>query len=136
MPIDPVQLVTDQLETVFALDSTLQAIIPRQVEAQIAVQGWSSDVLTDQQNVYVGLLALKSIIPRLLLTFAQEVEKAEGGHAKVQFQKAYEYLKQLQGEVKEQLTAAAKETDPSDVELYMTLPPWPGVGMQKWEDPD
>lgn len=111
------QLVVDQLEPVFALDTTLEAAIPRQIEAQIALQGWAIASIDDQKSVYVAKLATKSLIPRLLLKFSQEVQEAEAGPAKTVFADAIKFLEALQKELAEQIKSAAWEADPEDVDL-------------------
>jgi hypothetical protein len=119
MAIDPVQLVKDQLEPVILLDTTIYDVIPRQVEAQIALQGLVAAEITDQQAVYVSILATAGLIPRLLIKFAQEVKKAKGGPAEVEFQDAVKFLEALQKTLAEQRKQAAKEVDPDDaVEPY------------------
>ncbi|MEW6351297.1 MAG: hypothetical protein AB1646_19760 [Thermodesulfobacteriota bacterium] len=131
MAIDSVQLVRDQLDAVLELDPAIGDVIPRQVEAQTALQGYDTVAMSDAQRVYVAILATKGMIPRLLLKFSQEVQEAEGGPAKVKFQEAVEFLKALQAELKEQVKQAAKEADPEDA---TDLPgtPWPGCGMRRW----
>jgi hypothetical protein len=128
--IDPVQLVKDQLEPVLTLDTTIEAAIPGQVEAQIALQGLDAGAITDQQRVYVSVLATYALIPRLLLKFAQKVKKAKGGSAEAEFHDASDFLKLLQGQLKDQIKAAAKETDPADaVEPYIG-PSYPKPDVQ------
>jgi len=127
MAVDMVQLVKDQFEPVLGLDPTIEAAIPRQVEAQIALQGWIAAGLTDQQRVYISILATKGLIPRLLAKFAQEIQRVKGGPAETEFQNAVEFLKALQTELNSQVKAAAKQTDPADVETDRKPSPWTGV---------
>lgn len=114
MAISAEQLVKDQLAPVFELDSTIEAAIPRQVEAQIALQGWGISDVTDQRAVYVAVLSTKALIPRLLLKFSQEVQQAEAGPAKAVFQDACKFLEALAKELETQAKAAAFEADPED----------------------
>ncbi len=114
MAISAIQLVKDQLEPVLTLDTTIEAAIPRQVEAQIALQGWPLSSMTDQRSVYISLRATQALIPRLLLKFSQSLKKAVGGPAETEFQDAVNFLQALQKELAEQVKAAAKEVDPED----------------------
>jgi hypothetical protein len=114
MAVDAVQLVTDQLDPVFTLDAGLAAAIPRQVAAQIALQGWTSAALSEQQTVYISTLATLALIPRLLMKFAQEVKKAKGGDSEAEFMDAIEFLKVLQKALESQANRAAHEAAPED----------------------
>ena len=76
--IDSAQLAMDQLDPVIALDPTISLAVSRQVEAVTALHSWIGVALTDQQRVYVRLLALKAMIPRLLLKFAQGIRSKAG----------------------------------------------------------
>ena len=128
MSIDSAQLAMDQLDPVVALDPTISLAVTRQVEAVTALHSWIGVALTDQQRVYVGLLALKAMIPRLLLKFAQGIKKAKGGVADAEFQAAEKFLLHLQSEVNDQLERAAKEAAPDDVTLQ--IPAYPAVGVK------
>jgi hypothetical protein len=114
MAVSAIQLVTDQLEPVFTLDTTLEAAISRQVDAQIALQGWAVSDVTDQRSVRIAILSTKALIPRLLLKFAQEVQQAEAGPAKAVFQDACKFLEALMKELEAQVKAAAWEEEPED----------------------
>lgn len=114
MAVSAIQLVTDQLEPVLLLDPTIEAAIPRQVDAQIALQGWAVSAVTDQRAVYIAILSTKALIPRLLLKFSQEVQTAEAGPAKAVFQDACRFLEALQNELEQQAKAAAREAAPDD----------------------
>lgn len=126
MAIDISQLVKDQLAPVLELDTGIEGSIPRQIEAQMALQGLCLDTMTPGKSVYIALLATKSLIPRLLLTFAQEIKKAKGGEAETEFYDAIEFLKVLQAELEKQIRSAAHEVSPEDVPEN---PAWPGVGI-------
>jgi len=126
--IDSQQLVMDQLDPVVALDPTISIAVTRQVEAVTALHSWVHAALTDRQRVYVSLLALKAMIPRLLLKFAQGIKKAKGGPADAEFQAAEKFLLHLQKEVNEQLERAAKEASPDDVTIL--LPAYPAIGVK------
>ena len=128
MSIDSTQLVMDQLDPVIALDPTISLAVSRQVEAVTALQSWVGAALSDQQRVYVSLLTLKAMIPRLILTFAKRIKKAKGGVADAEFQAAEKFLVQLEKEVNDQLERAAKEAAPDDMTLQ--LPAYPLVGVK------
>jgi len=128
MAVDAVQLVKDQLDPVLTLDPGLDAAIPRQVEAQIVLQGWSAATITEKQAVYISVLATKAMIPRLLNKAMQEVKKAKGGPAETEFQDMVEFLKALQKELADQVKAAAHEAAPEDVITDPTR--WPGAGIR------
>ncbi|MGC8602141.1 MAG: hypothetical protein ACP5VS_00465 [Desulfomonilaceae bacterium] len=128
MTIDSAQLAMDQLDPVIVLDPTISLAVTRQVEAVTALKGWTEAALTDQQRVYVSLLALKAMIPRLLLKFGQGIKKAKGAVADAEFQAAEKFLLYLQSEVNDQSERAAKEAAPDDVTL--DLPAYPAVGVK------
>lgn len=124
-------LVEIDLNPVFALDTGLQATINDRIEAEVALQGWTLGDLDDQKSVYIAALVTKSYIPRLLLKFAQEVQRAKGGKAEAEFAKAIDYLKQLREECDDRIQRAAAEADPEDVLLDPVR--WPGIGPVAWD---
>jgi hypothetical protein len=126
MSVDPQQLALDLLDPVVSLDATLSAAVSRQIDAQTALQEYTTP-LTDKQSVYVSVLAVKALIPRLLLRFAQELKKAVGGPAEAEFQDAIRFLEALQKEMTAQARAAALAVDPEDIEGLTTPPPLVGV---------
>ena len=128
MAVNSVTLVLDLLDPVLVLDAEISGAVNRAVEAQVALQGWSDSTVTDQQKVYIALLSLRFLIPRLLLKFAQKVKKAQGGSAVAEYDKAISYLESLQETLTEQIRAAAHEVDPSDL-IDNLLVRWPGVGV-------
>lgn len=128
MAISSVQLVLDQLEPILGLDPTMSAAIPRQVEAQIALQGWSVASITDQRAVYIALRATQAMIPRLLIKCSQSLKKAVGGPAETEWQDAVNFLQALQKELADQIKAAAKEVDPEDaLDTSATRPTLAGI---------
>lgn len=129
MAVDAVQLVRDQLEPVISKDPTLDAAIVRQVEAKIALQGWTPSELTEQQEVYISVLATKGLVPRLLIWAGQRLKAAKGGPAEAEWQDLVRFLEALQRELTAQVKEAAKEADPEDVEPE-TPARWPGVGVE------
>ena len=108
-----IQLVRDQLEPVLLLDPTIEEAIPRQVEAQVALQNYGPD-LDDRKMVYVSVRATQALIPRLLLKFSQKVQKAKGGPAEAEFADAVKFLEILQRTLEELAKVAAWEADPQD----------------------
>jgi hypothetical protein len=132
--VNPISLVESDLEVVFVLDTTLQARIPDRVAAVVALQGWTLLDLDDQKSVYVAALTTQAFIPRLLLKFAQEIKKAEGGKSKVEFTNAVDYLKALQAQIETILQEYAKHAQPVDVLPLVELNTirWPGVGPVSW----
>lgn len=132
MAIDPVSLVVIDLSPVFALDPTLEDNIPAKVDAQCAIKGWTVADLDDAKAAYIALLTTKSFVTRLLLKFAQEIQKVQGGKAETEFVKAINYLKALQDELADQIKQAAVNVDPAVSEAVSALPNWPGVGPVGW----
>lgn len=128
MAVNPTALVLDLLDPVLVLDSEISGAVTRAVEAQQALQGWGEDAISDQQKVYIALLSLRFLIPRLLLKFAQKVKKAQGGTAVAEYDKAISYLESLQSTLAEQIKAAAHEVDPTDILDNPVR--WPGVGVK------
>ena len=136
MAVDPISLVTSDLEVCFILDTTLEARIPERVEAAAAIEGWTLlDLADDQKAVYVAALATQAFIPRLLLKFAQELKKVEGGKAKTEFMNAIDYLKALSTQLETTIQTYAKHSDTMDVLPLVELNTirWPGVAPVKWE---
>ena len=128
MAISATQLVLDQLEPVLGMDPTMSAAIPRQVEAQIALQGWSVASITDQRAVYIALRATQAMIPRLLIKCSQSLKKAVGGPAETEWQDAVNFLQALQKELADQIKMAAKEVDPEDaIDTSATRPTLAGI---------
>jgi len=119
MAVNAVQLVTDQLSPVLALDADLPAKIGRQVEAQIVLQGWSAVGLDDQKTVYVSVLATQALLTPLILLFSQrqKLKRAKGGTSEAEYQEAIDFLKALQEQLKAQVKLAAKEAAPEDAEV-------------------
>ena len=112
-------------------DATLATDIPTEIEAQIALQGWVEGDLTEQQKVYVSLLTLKGLVPRLLLLFSSKLKSAKGGPAETEWQEAIDFLKELRKEVKEQVETAQHEAFPEDLEKDVITPP----PMAGWRAP-
>ena len=128
MAISATQLVLDQLEPVLGMDPTMSAAIPRQVEAQIALQGWSVASITDQRAVYIALRATQAMIPRLLIKCSQSLKKAVGGPAETEWQDAVNFLEELGKQLSDQIKMAAKEVDPEDaIDTSATRPTLAGI---------
>lgn len=131
MAIDPIQLVRDQFTPILSQSDWLADAIPRQVEAQTALQGLIPGALTDGQKVYIATLTAFALIPPLLLELAGKVQKAKGGTSEVEYREAQEYLELLQKQLKEQVKMAAKEVAPEDVEDTGRKPS-PYAGVESW----
>jgi hypothetical protein len=129
MAIDAVQLVKDQFDPILGLDPGLEAAIPRQIEAQIALQGWTAAGISDQRAVYISVLATQALIPRLLNKFAQEIKRAKGADSEAEFMDAIEFLKALQKQLEQQVNRAAREAAPEDEQGERILSP-PLVGVR------
>ena len=129
MAVSSTTLALDMLSPVLTLDNGITAAVTRAVEAQTALKEWDGILLTDAQKVYIALLSVKQMIPRLLLLFTQEIKTAKGGTAVVEYHKAIEFLQSLMIEVKDQIRQAAQLVDPSDNWEDVELIRWPGVGV-------
>lgn len=129
MAVNSVTFALDMLAPVLSLDDGITAATTRAVEAQTALQGWDGILMSEKQKVYIGLLSVKGMIPRLLLLFAQKIKSAKGGSASVEYHKAVEFLQALQTEIKDQVRQAAHEVDPTDNWEDVELIRWPGVGV-------
>ncbi len=117
MAIDAVQLTKDQFAPILTKSDWLtDAIVSRQVEAQTALQGLTPGTLTDQQKVYISVLAAYALIGPLLGEFAGKVQKAKGGPAEVEYRDAQDFLELLQKQLAQQVKMAAKEVAPEDVD--------------------
>lgn len=129
MAVNSQTLAMDLLDPITTLDTGISSAVSRAIEAQTVLQGWGGVLLTDPQKVYVALLAVKQLIPRLLLKFADKIKSAKGGSAAVEYQKAVEFLEALREELKDQIRQAAHEVDPTDNWEDVELIRWPGVGV-------
>ena len=114
MDTDINQLVSDQFDPILALDPTIADAIPRQVDAQIKLQGYAVSSLTEQQGVYISVLATAAMVPRVLLKFSLKVGEVKGGPAEAKFVEAIKYLEALERSLNEQIKRAAWEADPED----------------------
>lgn len=128
MAIDIATLVQDQLDPILTLDTTITAAVTRRVDAEIAVQGWNLATITDGEKVYIADLTLQAMLPRLIMKFTNELKKAKGGPAEVEFQSAIDFLKALQQQVKDKVKQTAAQVDPGDT-IDPTRPAWPSVGF-------
>lgn len=129
MAIDPVQLVKNQLSVLFELDSSIESVIDGQVEAEIARQGWGVNELTDQRAVYIADWATYALLPRIILKFSQELSKARGGPAEVEYQNAIEGLKVLMAQLRDKINSTAKKIDPAEATPVEDLARWPSTGI-------
>ena len=131
MSVSANQLVLDQLDPILALDTTITAAILRRVDAEIAVQGYATLTMTDAEQAYIGDLVLQAMLPRLILKFSQELKKAKGGPAEVEFQSAIDFLKTLQSQIKDKIKQTASQVDPGDTVDYSNVA-WPSTGFRSF----
>lgn len=129
MAVDPATIALDMLYPILSLDEGITAATNRAVEAQTALQGWDGILMSEKQKVYIGLLAVKHMIPRCLLDFTRQIKSAKGGTAAVEYQKAIDFLQALQTEIKDQIKQAAHEVDPTDNWEDVEIVRWPGCGV-------
>lgn len=129
MAVSSTTVALDMLAPILTLDDGITAAVTRAVEAQTALKEWDGILLSESQKVYVALLAVKQLIPRLLLIFTQKIKVAKGGSASVEYHKAVEFLEALQVEIKDQIKQAAHAVNPSDNWEDVELIRWPGVGV-------
>jgi hypothetical protein len=129
--IDPVQLAKDQLDVFFTKDPGLEGKIPRQVEAQAALEGWTVAGLTDPQAVYVSALAVDALLFRLIGVFTDEIKKAKGGTSEAEFQDLLGLAKLMQQQCQAGITRAAKEVKPADNLDPYRPPAYPKPGVRK-----
>lgn len=131
MAVSANQLVLDQLDPILSLDTTITAAILRRVDAEIAIQGYALLTMTDAEQAYIGDLVLQAMLPRLILKFSQDLKKAKGGPAEVEFQSAIDFLKQLQSQLKDKIKQTASQVDPGDTVEYSNVA-WPSVGFRSF----
>lgn len=131
MAVSASQLVLDQLDPILSLDATITQAITRRVDAEIAIQGYAILTMTDAEQAYIGDLVLQAMLPRLILKFSQELKKAKGGPAEVEFQTAIDFLKTLQSQLKDKIKQTASQVDPADA-IDPTRPAWPSVGFRSF----
>lgn len=131
MAVNAATLVLDQLDPILSMDTTITAAITRRVDAEIAVQGYATLTMTDAEQAYIGDLVLQAMLPRLILKFSQELKKAKGGPAEVEFQSAIDFLKTLQTQLKDKIKQTASQVDPGDTVDYSNVA-WPSVGFRSF----
>ena len=131
MTISASQLVLDQIDPILTLDPTITAAVTRRVDAEIAVQGYAMATATDAEMVYISDLTLQALIPRMILKFTQELKKAKGGPAEVEFQSAIDFLKALQTQLKDKVKQTAAQVDPGDT-LDVVNVAWPSTGFRSF----
>lgn len=131
MAVNAATLVLDQLDPILSMDATITAAITRRVDAEIAVQGYATLTMTDAEQAYIGDLVLQAMLPRLILKFSQELKKAKGGPAEVEFQSAIDFLKTLQAQLKDKIKQTASQVDPGDTVDYSNVA-WPSVGFRSF----
>ena len=131
MAVNAATLVLDQLDPILSLDTTITAAITRRVDAEIAIQGYATLTMTDAEQAYIGDLVLQAMLPRLILKFSQELKKAKGGPAEVEFQSAIDFLKTLQTQLKDKIKQTASQVDPGDTVDYSNVA-WPSVGFRSF----
>jgi hypothetical protein len=131
MAVSAATLVLDQIDPILSLDTTITAAITRRVDAEIAIQGYSTLTMTDAEQAYIGDLVLQAMLPRLILKFSQELKKAKGGPAEVEFQSAIDFLKALQQQLKDKIKQTASQVDPGDTVDYSNVA-WPSTGFRSF----
>lgn len=131
MAVNAATLVLDQIDPILSLDTTITAAITRRVDAEIAIQGYSTLTMTDAEQAYIGDLVLQAMLPRLILKFSQELKKAKGGPAEVEFQSAIDFLKALQQQIKDKIKQTASQVDPGDTVDYSNVA-WPSTGFRSF----
>ena len=131
MAVSAATLVLDQIDPILSLDTTITAAITRRVDAEIAIQGYSTLTMTDAEQAYIGDLVLQAMLPRLILKFSQELKKAKGGPAEVEFQSAIDFLKALQQQIKDKIKQTASQVDPGDTVDYSNVA-WPSTGFRSF----
>lgn len=115
MAISISNLVEKRLAPALVLDTDLLTDIPTEIEAQIALQGWSDSTMTDAEKVLIAIYTIKALIPRLLLIYSAEIKRVKGGPAETEFQDIIDFLKELRKEVNEQIKQAQAEVSPEDI---------------------
>lgn len=131
MAVSAATLVLDQIDPILSMDTTITAAITRRVDAEIAIQGYSTLTMTDAEQAYIGDLVLQAMLPRLILKFSQELKKAKGGPAEVEFQSAIDFLKTLQQQLKDKIKQTASQVDPGDTVDYSNVA-WPSTGFRSF----
>ena len=131
MAVNAATLVLDQIDPILSLDTTITSAITRRVDAETAIQGYSTLTMTDAEQAYIGDLVLQAMLPRLILKFSQELKKAKGGPAEVEFQSAIDFLKTLQQQLKDKIKQTASQVDPGDTVDYSNVV-WPSTGFRSF----
>jgi hypothetical protein len=127
MAIDIESVVKVKLAPALLIDTDIETDLPIEIESQIALQGWSEVTLSEAQKVYIALLTLRGLIPRLLLAYSAEIKKVKGGPAEVEFNEAIKFLQLLSTEVAAQIKQAQREVAPEDdLETIFLSPPQVG----------
>jgi uncharacterized alpha-E superfamily protein len=130
MAVTTKNVVVIRLRPVMDIDDRLDTDIDLVIEEQIAVRGWDAASLTDPQAVYVGLLALRSLIPRLITHAMNELQSAVSGEERQEWENRAQLLKLMAKQVEEELEEVAAAADPEEVEEQRSAPP-PLAGVRE-----
>lgn len=134
--MDVAQLVINRLRPVLDADPDFAADLPLEIQAQCALLGWDSSLLTEPETVYVAALVLQAFaIPRLITACMNLAVSVDAGPAKTQWEQRTEMLKRLAKTIDKQVKAAAEKAAPEEMEDERPAPP-PLVGIVRVGDPE
>lgn len=124
------QLVETRIQPVFLIKADFGQTVATEIEAQIALKGWISAALTDQERVYIAALTLEALMVPLLFLYPEEIQEITTGEQTVKLPPRDRFFELLRKAIADLKQTAAKAAAPADAEAEADKPvPWPGVGV-------
>ncbi len=129
MAIDIDQLVKSRIKPALIIDPSVEDDIPGEIEAQVALQGWTPEALTEPQKVYVAALTLEGLMPRLLLTYPEEAQEVSEGPERIRLPSRDQFMRLLQAAISALKATATKVITGEDEagDKAPSAPPLAGV---------
>lgn len=130
MAVDILETVKRRIRPLLTITPDFVNEIPGEIADQIALQGWTLEDMNDKQRLYVAASALEALLPNIVLTYADELEKRIVGPETVEMPSRAEFMKLLKEAIEALKTSAAREAAPEDVAEPSTA--WTGAGVRSF----
>lgn len=128
MAVDINRLVMVHIKPALIVDPTITEDLPVLIEAQLALQGWDTGTVTEQQKVYAAALTLEALMPRIALIYTDEVQEHIAGSETVKLPNRSEFFKALNRAIAALMKTSARAILGPDPDK---LSAWPGCGMRR-----
>jgi hypothetical protein len=135
MAIDIQALVEKHIKPALIVDPTIGDDIPSLIEAQMAVKGFDASTIQENEKVYVTALTLESLVPRLSLTYTDEVQEHTLGGELVRLPSRAQFFKVLQQAITNLKTTAGKGigvTSSEETLKEAQVAAWASTGVVSW----